>query len=480
LIEFDTELSPLLKEKKGKEVTMTWHLYDSYDGNDTFWTDSNGLEMQERHTVRFSKSNISANFYPVTSAIATRSVPTAGTNESSQPMLQVTVMTERSTGGAADLTERATIELIHERSSRNMSTLEEPGNSTKAPNKSKYWMQILEVNKGKSLQRMKQLQVNNPVQYFYAFDYKEPDTLKSDNSTAFYIEPKFDTFNYQTFPLGKGKILVRVENLADHFDKKNNNMSVQYLHMNRFIRELYMEANPDAAEMANFTAKELTLSGTQNMTDLEDYRLNNTWDAIEDAKPAANKTREGPDDEPEVRVTDPSLNGTIMVNKTKSAIGKNDTSKSANKSMNALSKNDTADNTNATALSVKREFNVSLAQMADMNVTLDDTSKNVSINTTWQYWNNSTLGNSSLNSSSLESNGSTDATDSENFKDVNNSTQNETDLQKPRDNTCQLKGVALEPQRIRTFIVDFRVTPVVVEEKVEKSIGGKLKQRIGK
>ena len=157
LIEFDTELSPLLKEKKGKEVTMTWHLYDSYDGNDTFWTDSNGLEMQERHTVRFSKSNISANFYPVTSAIATRSVPTAGTNESSQPMLQVTVMTERSTGGAADLTERATIELIHERSSRNMSTLEEPGNSTKAPNKSKYWMQILEVNKGKSLQRMKQL-----------------------------------------------------------------------------------------------------------------------------------------------------------------------------------------------------------------------------------------------------------------------------------------------------------------------------------
>ena len=138
------------------------------------------------------------------------------------------------------------------------------------------------------------------MQYSYTFDYKEPDVQKeADNSTSLIIEPKFDTFNYQTFPLGKGKILVRVENLADRFDKKNNNMSVQYLHMNRFIRELYMEANPNEEKMANFTAKELTLTGTQNMTDLEDYRLNNTWEAIEDVKPVVNKTREGPDDAPE-------------------------------------------------------------------------------------------------------------------------------------------------------------------------------------
>lgn len=132
---------------------MTWHLYDSYDGNNTFWTDSNGLEMQERRTFTRSRSNISANFYPVTSAIATRTVPTAGTNESfNSNNIQVTVMTERSTGGAADLTERATIELIHERRSRNMSTLAEPCNCTKdGPNKSKYWLQIFNLDKGKSL-----------------------------------------------------------------------------------------------------------------------------------------------------------------------------------------------------------------------------------------------------------------------------------------------------------------------------------------
>lgn len=197
------------------------------------------------------------------------------------------------------------------------------------------------------------------MQFSYTFDYKESDVQKEgDNSTSPYIEPKFDTFNYQTYPLGKGKILVRVENVADHFDKKNNNMSVQYLHMNRFVRELYMDANPKAENVANFTARELTLSGTQNMTDLEDYRLKNTWDAIEDVKPVVNKTRQGPDDEPEERVSDPSLNGSIII---KNNTNKNDTAKSKNSTKpKVLNKNDSADSTNA--LDVKSVFNVSLAQ----------------------------------------------------------------------------------------------------------------------
>lgn len=282
------------------------------------------------------------------------------------------------------------------------------------------------------------------MQYSYTFDYKEPDVQKeADNSTSLIIEPKFDTFNYQTFPLGKGKILVRVENLADRFDKKNNNMSVQYLHMNRFIRELYMEANPNEEKMANFTAKELTLTGTQNMTDLEDYRLNNTWEAIEDVKPVVNKTREGPDDEPEEKVTHPSLNGTSKNNTSKNVTTE---SKSANKTR-VLNKNDSAD---VNSTDIKSVFNVSLAQTDVMNATVDDASKNVSVE---------------ANSSSLDSNSSsTNATDPEKaVKDSNNGTQNETDLQKPRDLPCQLKGVALEPQRIRTFIVDFKVTPVIVD-----------------
>jgi hypothetical protein len=49
IIEFDVQLSEIpLVDKHGKDVTMNWITYDDFDGNSTFWTDANGLEMQER------------------------------------------------------------------------------------------------------------------------------------------------------------------------------------------------------------------------------------------------------------------------------------------------------------------------------------------------------------------------------------------------------------------------------------------------
>jgi lysosomal alpha-mannosidase len=57
-------------------------MYDGFNTNKTFWTDSNGLEMQKRvinhrdtfDVVKDTKQNISSNFYPVTSAIVMRDV----------------------------------------------------------------------------------------------------------------------------------------------------------------------------------------------------------------------------------------------------------------------------------------------------------------------------------------------------------------------------------------------------------------------
>lgn len=39
---------PIEKDKQGKDVTVNWHMHDEFNANNTFWTDSNGLEMQER------------------------------------------------------------------------------------------------------------------------------------------------------------------------------------------------------------------------------------------------------------------------------------------------------------------------------------------------------------------------------------------------------------------------------------------------
>ena len=80
LIEFEVEMNQILfSEGRGKDLTVNWKMYDGFDPNGKFWTDSNGLMMMERELnvrheykmVDFS-SNISSNYYPVTSAIAMR------------------------------------------------------------------------------------------------------------------------------------------------------------------------------------------------------------------------------------------------------------------------------------------------------------------------------------------------------------------------------------------------------------------------
>jgi len=76
LIEFDVELNGVsVEDEQGKEVMMNWKMYDSFEANKTFFTDANGLEMQQRwigfHPTfkEQSAQNLSGNFYPVTSAI---------------------------------------------------------------------------------------------------------------------------------------------------------------------------------------------------------------------------------------------------------------------------------------------------------------------------------------------------------------------------------------------------------------------------
>lgn len=49
LIEFELETAPVpIEDGQGKDITINWKLFDSFDPNGTFYTDSNGLEMQTR------------------------------------------------------------------------------------------------------------------------------------------------------------------------------------------------------------------------------------------------------------------------------------------------------------------------------------------------------------------------------------------------------------------------------------------------
>jgi hypothetical protein len=97
------------------DVIAHWKMYDGFNGNKTFFTDSNGLEMQERHLnyratydiLTNTSQNISSNYYPVTSAIAVRDTSPDSTKT-------VVIMNDRSQGGSAEL-EQGTIELMQNR-----------------------------------------------------------------------------------------------------------------------------------------------------------------------------------------------------------------------------------------------------------------------------------------------------------------------------------------------------------------------------
>lgn len=116
-------------------------------------------------------------------------------------------------------------------------------------------MQIFDKTKGASRQREKQLDINNPIQYFFSFDFEDTvDDNGRKQLKQFYskLNDQFETFttvNYAVYPLAKGKIRVRIENMADRFDvindfEKNGPSTIHYVNMDSFAKDWYLEANP--------------------------------------------------------------------------------------------------------------------------------------------------------------------------------------------------------------------------------------------
>ena len=170
LIEFDVELSPVPvdNDKQGKDVTVNWRMYDGFEANKTFWTDSNGLEMQERRinwrptfTVD-AKQNISSNFYPVASAVAMRDF-------SKNSGRAVVVVNDRTQAGSAEI-HKSTIELVQNRRliQDDIRGVEEPLNEVDKDNNglkvnARYYMHIFDRTKAQSRQREAEINVNQPV-----------------------------------------------------------------------------------------------------------------------------------------------------------------------------------------------------------------------------------------------------------------------------------------------------------------------------
>ena len=141
-------------------------------------------------------------------------------------------------------------------------------------------MQIFNQEKGKSLQRVQQIKLQDPLQYFFIFDFKEGNQEKrlTQNHQSL-VNLKKDNFLeqgiYKLFPVAKDQVTLRIENLADRFDKSSE---VSFLNVDKLAKDLYFEVNGKQADSVQI--EEVSVQGTL----LEKDRLKNTfkWTGVDD------------------------------------------------------------------------------------------------------------------------------------------------------------------------------------------------------
>lgn len=170
-VEYEVQLNEVPIDTEtylGKEVVAKWRFAD-FSNEATFYTDSNGLEMQERvldsrpDYTTTSEMHVSNNYYPINSALLIRDTA---------QKLQVTVMNTRSQGGAS--IEDGSVELMQNRRLLVDDNLgvDEPLNEMNADGVglqtiAKYYLQVHNYETGHSLQRSTQLTTDQPIQYFF-------------------------------------------------------------------------------------------------------------------------------------------------------------------------------------------------------------------------------------------------------------------------------------------------------------------------
>ena len=112
--------------------------------------------------------------------------------------------------------------------------------------------------------RQHQISFQQPLVYFFVSqkDFKIETALKNTKKTDKLpiVQLKLaETITYRMFPLGKNEILVRFENLADLIDAKNESALPQFINIEQFADDLYLEENQIKA--TNFEIQEMSLQG---------------------------------------------------------------------------------------------------------------------------------------------------------------------------------------------------------------------------
>lgn len=275
-LKFDVDmdsLPPIIYN--GWEVVAQFQV-ESFHNNGTFYTDSNGLEMQKRilnyrptwdlvaTNYADSLENVTANYFPIQSAISMKDID-------SERMF--TVMNDRSQGGSA-LSE-GTIEFMQNRripadDSRGMgewvNEKDELGNGIRVP--ATYHVQIFDNSNTENVQRKAQLMIDSPVNYFYTFDEvkwalvssSKVSTLTADLSTA----GVSDLVKLVTIPVSSNNLRVRLENTGDFLIKGASSATVD---LEAIITALVKENNAATVDFV-MEITEKSTSGNMNIEEM--------------------------------------------------------------------------------------------------------------------------------------------------------------------------------------------------------------------
>lgn len=269
----------------GHEVVLDLHV-DNFDNNKTFFTDSNALDMQKRilnHRPTWdislnyngSNDNVTANFYPVNSAIQ---IKDTAQNKS------FTVMNDRSQAGTS--LEKGSIQLMQNRRmfADDQKGVSEPLNEHD-PNgegmrvKVTYHIEYVNLNKNQSLQRVVQQKVDDPLQVFYSF---EMERVKIDRPVEFDLSKALreagvsETVKMVSFPIGMNKFALRLENL-------NTEGSDAHVNIEDLTKAMWTQANiKHPREIESVKIQEMSLTGNMPLSEMQNRKIH--WNTVDDAK----------------------------------------------------------------------------------------------------------------------------------------------------------------------------------------------------
>jgi len=251
VLRFDVDLLGLPEKPYQSHNVVVDFKVPNVHNNKTFYTDSNGLEMQKRilnyrptwdlsEHFKFANDNTSLNYYPINSAISIKNEFT----KANEGNLKFTVMNDRSQGGSS--LEDGTIQLMQNRriygdDNKGMGEYlneRDPITHKGIRVPATYYVEVIDTNTTTSAQHLIHHKTDDPAQMFFAFDlvHAKTNAKKSGFSKAIKEAGVEGMVTYAIFPEAKNLVQIRIENLYDSY---NSDSATKWVDINAVAEALW-------------------------------------------------------------------------------------------------------------------------------------------------------------------------------------------------------------------------------------------------